>query len=77
MKKVTVYSAPGCIYCQMVKDFLDENKVEHTEIDLSIDTEKRDEVIKKTGQMAVPVVEVGDDLVIGFDKTKLSELLGL
>lgn len=77
MKNVIIYTAPGCIYCKMAKDFFDENSVKYMEYDLSQDAVKRDEVIKKTGQMAVPVIEIDGELVIGFDKPKLSKLLGL
>lgn len=77
MKKVIVYSTPTCIYCQMLKDWLKQNSVPFTAYDLSRDVERREEVIKKTGQMAVPVIEIDDEIIIGFDKKKLSELLGL
>jgi glutaredoxin len=59
----------------MAKDFFNENNIKYMEYDLSQDAVKRDEVIQKTGQMAVPVIEVDGELVIGFDKPKLSQLL--
>jgi glutaredoxin len=61
----------------MLKDWLKQNSVPFTAYDLSRDVERREEVIKKTGQMAVPVIEIDDEIIIGFDKKKLSELLGL
>lgn len=61
----------------MAKDFFKENNVQYQEYDLSQDAVKRDEVVKKTGQMAVPVIEIDDNIVIGFDKAKLSKLLGV
>jgi len=76
-KKVIVYSTPTCGYCNVAKDWLKENNVEYTEFDVSIDEEKRNQLIEKTGQMAVPVIKIGNDIVIGFDKNKLSELLGI
>jgi len=76
-KKVIVYSTPTCGYCTVAKDWLKENNIEYKEFDVAMDEEKRNELIKKTGQMAVPVIEVGEDIVIGFDKKKLSELLGI
>ncbi len=77
MKKVIVYSTPTCIYCQMLKDWLKKNNIPFTGYDLSQDAERREEVIKKTGQMGVPVIEIDDEIIIGFDKKKLSELLGI
>lgn len=77
MKKVVIYSTPTCIYCRMLKDWLKDNNIPLTEYDLSQDAKKREEVIKKTGQMGVPVIEIDDEIIIGFDKKKLSELLGI
>ena len=77
MKKVIIYTTPGCIYCQMAKEWFQEKGVEYEEYDVSVDTEKRDEMIEKTGQMAVPVIEIDGEIVIGFDKPRLSQLLGV
>ena len=77
MKKVTVYSTPTCSFCVKVKKFLADNNVEYENIDVSTDQEKAQEMIEKTGQMAVPVIMVDEETIIGFDKTKLSELLGI
>ena len=77
MKKVTIYSTPTCHFCQMTKEFLKEKKVEYTDYDVSTDMEKRKEMIEKSGQMAVPVIYVDDEMMIGFDKDKLTSALGL
>jgi|TARA_B100000959_G_C14807813_1_gene552509 glutaredoxin len=61
----------------MTKEFLKEKKVEYTDYDVSTDMEKRKEMIEKSGQMAVPVVYVDDEMMIGFDKDKLTSALGL
>ena len=74
---VIIYSTPTCIYCKMTKEFLTEHKIPFVDYDLSQDIEKRDEVVKKTGQMAVPVIDVDGEIVVGFDRAKLSALLGL
>ncbi len=76
-KKVEIYSTPTCHYCIMVKDFLNDKEVDYTDYDVSVDADKRREMIEKTGQMGVPVVAVGDQLMVGFDQGKLTELLGL
>ncbi len=77
MKDVIIYTTPGCVYCKLAKDFFDEKGVKYTEYDLSVDAEKRDEMVEKTGQMSVPMIEIGDEIVIGFDKKEVSRLLGI
>jgi glutaredoxin-like YruB-family protein len=77
MKNVTIYSTPTCHFCQMAKDFFKENDVAYTEYDVASDTAKRQEMIEKSEQMGVPVIIIGDELIRGFDKPKISELLDL
>ncbi len=77
MKNVTIYSTPTCVYCNLAKDFLKENNVSFTEHNVGADAEKRSEMIEKSGQMGVPVIMIENDLIVGFDKEKISELLGL
>ena len=76
-KKVIVYSTPTCPYCVMVKDFLKEHKIEYEDINVAEDQEKAKEMVEKSGQMGVPVVEIDGKMIIGFDKDKLKEMLGL
>lgn len=76
-KTVTIYTTPTCHFCQMSKEFFKENDVSYTEHNVANDMEKRQEMIDKSGQMGVPVVFIGDDMVVGFDKRKFVELLGL
>lgn len=75
MHKVTIYTTPACGYCHMAKDWFKENNVEYEEIDIIAQPDKRNDLVEKTGQMAVPVIEVNEEIVIGFDKKRLSELL--
>lgn len=77
MKSVIIYSTNSCMYCRMAKDFFRENKVEYTEKDVYMDEEARNEMIKMTGQSGVPVIKIGDEIVIGFDKASLKQLLGI
>ena len=74
-KDVTIYSTPVCHYCQAAKEYFKEHNVVFTEHDVASDTDKRQEMIEMTGQMGVPVIRIGDDVVIGFDEQKVSELL--
>ena len=77
MKNVTIYSTPTCSYCNAAKEFFKENNVIYTEHNVASDAVKRQEMIEKSGQMGVPVITVDDQMVIGFDEHKLSELLGV
>lgn len=74
-KTVTIYSTPVCHFCQTAKEYFSEKNIEYTEIDVSTDQEKRQEMIEMTGQMGVPVIRIGDDVVVGFDEDKVAELL--
>ncbi len=76
-KQVTIYSTPTCHFCQLSKEFFTENGVAYTEHNVASDLEKRQEMIKKSGQMGVPVIFVGEEMVVGFDKERLSSLLGV
>jgi glutaredoxin 3 len=76
-KTVTIYSTPVCHFCHAAKDFFTENNVAYTEHDVAADAAKRQEMIEMTNQMGVPVIRIGDDVVIGFDEAKLTELLEL
>lgn len=76
-KTVTIYTTPSCHFCQMSKEFFKANGVAYTEIDVAADAAKRAEMVDKSGQMGVPVIMIGEDMVIGFDKRRLSELLGI
>jgi len=76
-KQVTIYSTPTCHFCNLVKEYLKEKGVEYTEHNVAEDLEKRKEMVEKSGQMGVPVVFIGEDMVIGFDQTKIDSLLGL
>ncbi len=76
-KKITIYSTPACVYCQMAKKFLKEHKIEYAEFDVAADAEKRDEMLQKSGQMGVPVIKIGDEIIVGFDKKRISQLLGI
>ena len=77
MKEVTIYTTPTCGYCKMAKDFFVENNVQYADYNVGTDLEKRKEMIERSGQMGVPVIFVDNEMVVGFDKARLSELLGL
>ncbi len=74
---VTIYSTPTCHFCHMAKEFFKANSVTYTEYNVASDLEKRKEMIEKSGQMGVPVILIGDELTVGFDKPKIAKLLGI
>jgi len=81
MVDVTIYSTPTCGYCTMAKDFLQEKGVEYEEVDVSVDQQKAQAMVEKTGQMGVPVIIINKDgqeeVLVGFDQVQLTNLLGL
>jgi glutaredoxin-like YruB-family protein len=76
-KKVKVYSTPTCPYCMRAKQFLKDNNIEFEDIDVSTDQERAQEMIQKSGQMGVPVLDIDGDIVVGFDKEAISKALNL
>jgi glutaredoxin 3 len=72
---VKVYTTPACPYCYTLKEFLKENKVDFEEVDVAQDEKGREEMIKKSGQMGAPILDINGQIVIGFDKAKILELL--
>ena len=76
-KTVTIYSTPTCHFCQMSKELFKANNIAYTEHNVASDLEKRQEMIAKSGHMGVPVIFVGDEMTIGFDKERLTKLLGI
>lgn len=77
MKKISIYSTPSCTYCKIAKDFFRTNKVKFEEYNVASDLEKRQEMMEKSEQMGVPVIIVGNEVVVGFDQEKISNLLGI
>jgi len=76
-KTVNIYSTPTCHFCQMAKDFLKERGIAYTEFNVARDLERRQEMIQKSGQMGVPVILVGEEMIVGFDREKLAASLGI
>lgn len=77
MAKVKVYSTPSCPYCVTLKEYLKDNNIEFEGVDVSQDKVQLDEMINKSGQMGVPVVDIDGEIVIGFDKIKIASLLNI
>lgn len=79
MKQVTIYTTPICHFCHQAKEFFKANNISYTEYDVGVngDPARRSEMIEKTGQLGVPVIEIGDTIMVGFNKPKVIELLEL
>ncbi len=75
-KQVTVYSTPTCPYCHQVKDYLKQKGVEFTDLNVASDLEARNNMVQKSGQLGVPVIDVDGQMVVGFNRAKLEEILG-
>lgn len=76
-KKVKVYSTPTCPYCVRAKQFLKDNAVIFEDIDVSMNQEAAQEMIKRSGQMGVPVIDINGELIVGFDKERIKRALEL
>ena len=73
--KVKVYSTPTCPYCHAAKEFLKENKIPFQDIDVSKDQTAAQEMIEKSGQMGVPVIDIGGTIIVGYDKEAIKKAL--
>ena len=75
--KVRVFSTNSCPFCVTLKGFLKENNIEFEDIDVSTNETAQKEMIDKSGQMGVPVIEIDEKIVVGFDQDKIKELLNI
>lgn len=74
---VIIYSTPTCVYCNTLKEYLKDKNVEYKEIDVSRDALELEKMVAISGQMGVPVVDIDGNIVIGFDKQRIDQLLNL
>lgn len=74
---VKMYTTPTCVYCKMAKQFFQEHNVQYEEVDVARDLKAREEMVKKSEQLGVPVFDIDGKIIIGFDQQELSELLGI
>ncbi len=76
-KQVTVYSTPTCPFCIRAKQFLTDNNIIFKNIDVSSDRQAGEEMVQKSGQMGVPVLDIDGEIIVGFDKERIKGALGL
>lgn len=77
IKTVKIYSTPTCPYCVRAKQFLKDNNIIFQDIDVSENQQTSEEMIQKSGQMGVPVLDIDGEIIVGFDKEKIKHVLGL
>ncbi len=77
MKPITIYSTPSCHYCNLAKEFFKANNISYTEYNVAADADKRTEMVQLTGQLGVPVIKVGDDIMVGFQESYMRQALGM
>jgi glutaredoxin-like YruB-family protein len=77
MKKVVVYSTKECPWCKKTKEFLKAHNISFTEKDVGSDEKAAEEMVKKSGQQGVPVIEIDGKISVGFDEEKLKKELGI
>ena len=76
-QQVKVYSTPSCPWCKRTKQLLDENKIPYQNLDVASDKAARDDMVNKTGQLGVPVVDIDGEVAVGFNEQWLRQKLGL
>ncbi len=74
---VIIYSTPTCPWCHKAKEYFKEKNVDYTDYNVAEDQTKAEEMIQKSGQMGVPVIEIDGQIIVGFDKAKINQLLKL
>jgi glutaredoxin-like YruB-family protein len=72
---VTVYSTPTCSWCQIAKDHLNSSGISFEDVDVSTDQQRAQEMVAKSGQMGVPVLDIDGEIVVGFDRARIDSLL--
>jgi glutaredoxin-like YruB-family protein len=77
MKNITIYSTPTCHYCGLAKEYFKSHGLKYTEYNVATDLAKRKEMVDKTGQMGVPVIDIDGEIMVGFEESRLAELLGI
>ena len=77
MKNITIYSTPSCSYCNSAKQFMKENNISYTEYNVASDLERRKEMIDKSDQMGVPVIDIEGKILVGFDEAEFRSAVGI
>ena len=76
MTKVKIYTTPSCTYCRQAKEFFKEEGIKYEEIDVTKSQAAAKEMIEKSGQRGVPVIDINGKIIVGFNQDELEEALG-
>lgn len=74
---VAVYSTPTCSWCQIAKEHLRGHGIAFEDIDVSVDMTRAREMVQKSGQYGVPVIDIDGEIIVGFDRARINALLGI
>lgn len=75
--RVIVFSTPTCSYCNLAKKYFRQNNIQFRDVDVSRDAAAARDMVRRSGQMGVPVIDIGGKIIVGFDKPKINQLLEL
>jgi len=76
-QRVIVFSTPSCSYCNMAKKYFKEKGIRFKDVDVSKDVAAARDMVRRSGQQGVPVIDIGGKVIVGFDKTRINKLLGI
>lgn len=74
---IKIYSTPSCVYCRMAKEYFKKNNISYEEKDVQGDMAAREEMIEKSHQMGVPVIDIDGRIIVGFNRPEIDQILGL
>ena len=77
MHNITIYSTPTCHFCHLAKEYFTEKGIKYTEYDVLADISKRQEMVDKSGQLGVPVIDVDGKIMVGYEESELADALGI
>lgn len=75
--QVEIFSTESCHFCHMAKEWMGSHNISYVDYNVGADQEKRKEMVEMTGQLGVPVIKIGDDVMVGFNEEKMAKLLGV
>ena len=77
MKNITIYSTATCHFCHLAKDYMDAHNIKYTHYNVGTDLAKRKEMVDKSGQMGVPVIDIDGKIMVGFEENSFAEAVGI
>lgn len=76
-QRVIIFSTPTCGYCNMAKQYFRRHNIRFRDVDVSQDAAAARDLVRRSGQMGVPVIDINGKIIVGFDKPKINQLLGI